>query len=78
MRRWANLYALVFASDGTKRVGDYVAKHGDAGLKDLERALGLGSGAVRELLREGHRMHEGRGRGWLGAGRGFGYPHQGR
>lgn len=64
-RRWTSLYALVSASGGMKRVGDYLTKHGESGLKDLERAMGLGVGAVKELLQDGQRIHEGRWRGWV-------------
>jgi len=64
-QRWTSLYAVVSASGGMKRVSDYLVKHGESGLKDLERALDLGGGAVKELLQEGHRIHEGRWRGWM-------------
>ncbi len=64
-RRWTTLYALVTASGGMKRLTGYLVKHGEPGLKDLDRALGLGAGAVKELLEAGHRIHEGRWRGWI-------------
>jgi len=59
-KRWASLFSLVAASGGARAVGDYVGRHGEAGLRDLERAFGVGSGAVVALLKDGNRIHEGR------------------
>ncbi len=64
-RRWAGLYALVAANEGAKKVTDYLTRHGETGLSDLQRALGQGTGAVKALLRDGNRIHVGRVRGGL-------------
>jgi hypothetical protein len=63
--RWATLFALVTASGGARGLGEYLGRHGDAGLRDLERALGMGAGSVRALIKDGNRIHDGRWRGWV-------------
>lgn len=63
--RWTSLFTLVTASGGARQLGEYVAKRGEAGLKDLERTMELGAGALTALLKAGDRIHEGRWRGRL-------------
>lgn len=64
-REWGILFAGVVANAGGRGVANYLSRHGEAGLRDLREALGLGTDAVLELVRRGERVHRARVRPWL-------------
>ncbi|MBL9127509.1 MAG: hypothetical protein JNL97_07680 [Verrucomicrobiales bacterium] len=63
--RWVTLLGLIAANGGGQGIGEFLAKHGEEGWKDLERATGMGAGSVQALVKGGVRIHDGRWRGWV-------------
>lgn len=63
---WPLLVAGMVLGGGGGGVGDFIGRHGEPGLQDLRLAVGLGGGAVRELLARGVRVERVSVAGWLG------------
>jgi hypothetical protein len=63
--RWPPLYAAMVLNGGGGEVADFLDDRGDVGLKDLERSLSLGEGAVQKLVRTRDPIHEPTVRRWV-------------
>jgi hypothetical protein len=62
---WGALFSAIVMGGSARPVADFVRDHGERGVRDLRLALGLGTGAVQELLRTGHRVHAAKTRTWV-------------
>lgn len=56
--QWPVLLSAVMLHSGASAVATFAERHGGSGLVDLRRTMALGSGALEELLKQGHRVHE--------------------
>lgn len=62
---WAPLISAIVLNGGARSVASYVEHHGKEGIADLRKALGLGTGAVQELVKRGYRIHTSKVRTWM-------------
>jgi hypothetical protein len=62
---WAPLFSAVSLNESARGVANFVREHGPAGVRDLRTAMGLGRGAVQELMRRGERIERSGLRRWV-------------
>lgn len=56
--QWPVLLSAVVLHSGASAVAAFADRHGPTGVGDLRRTMALGSGALEELLKQGHLVHE--------------------